>query len=201
MVFEGDLFGVKIYDNKKWLLVFYHNCTGKNYFENEEQALYSTDPNKYSILSRINSKHKIRNKYEFIIYWQQLDSFYHWRQSTNPIYDLEKEGVFQVEGLEMIHPTEIKEEQYEFGGLVKTTIPDVYNNSLLNGVPGNLGWYFAIGMYQKSKQHYYNRGIPTTYDITTQIVSLWLCVQQNSTCQSRIILFKPHLIYLFITIS
>ena len=184
MVFDGESVEVKIFDNSKWLKVFYHDCTGQNFFESEEQALYSTDPKKYSILANISSKHKINHKYEFIIFWPSLQQYHRWRQVKNPIYDIEQNiGLYQVEGFETIYPKEIPEADQRFGGLVKTAISDgEYNNSLLNGIPGTNWWYYSIGMYTKSKQYYKDNGIPAVIPNLTNIVSLWLLIQKQGTC-------------------
>ena len=42
--------------NCKWLLVFYHNVINGGYFSNKNEAKFSNNPNKFSILSQIQMK-------------------------------------------------------------------------------------------------------------------------------------------------
>ena len=58
---------IKEFNNERWLKVFYHNCTNKNYFENETESKYSIDSNKYSILGNITDSYKVGNKFDFIL--------------------------------------------------------------------------------------------------------------------------------------
>ena len=178
----------KFFNNSKWIKVFYHDCSNKNFFINEDEAKYSLDPKKYSILGKIDEFHKNGSKYEFIIYWPQLNQYFQWRQSINPVEDIEQSiNAYTVKGFEPIFPSTIPPEQYDyqFAGLVKTNIIDYTINSLLNGNPGIAAWHYSIGIYQNAKDYYIQNGMPAGAYVTTNIVSLWLLLQKNVTNEIR----------------
>ena len=194
MSFESVQWDVRVNGKEKWLKVFYHNSTGRNYFVNESEAKYSLDSNKYSILANITNAYKHRSKFEFIIYWPTLKTFYHWRQTINPLLDIEAEGVSQARGFELIHPNP-DPSRAKFGGLVKSTILEqsgstYYHSSLLDGRPGVYQWYYSIGMYTESVPTWYQNGIPAN-GASTDIVSLWLLLPGVPTCKSQNYLFTP----------
>ena len=168
------------YDGKTWLKVFYHNCTGKNYLDNQYSALNINEDNKYSILSYINDQHKINSKYEFILEWPEYKTFYHWRQTNNPVQELETSGVYMAKGFEPIHNG--SEDSHCWGGLVRTTLPNNGAiNSLLDGCPGINLWYFTIGMYKDSDTSWNDIGYPMVKDhIATSIVYLWMRTNTSS---------------------
>ena len=161
------------YQGFMWKKVFYHNFTGRVMFSSESEALHCETTQKFSILDTISPKYKYREKYEFIIWYPSLDYYFQWRQSMNPVLELEKSGKNESEGFELIHKG-YDDKDDPFGGLVKTNIK--FNNkinSLLNGVPGHSHWYFAIGMYSPSYSPYSTDGIPSAATPTDQVV-LWL---------------------------
>ena len=164
--------------NERWLKVFYHDISTNDFFLNESEALYSTNPIKYSILSTITNKYKIRDKYEFIIYWPLLGRYYRWRQSINPI-DEDEQNKNDAEGFHLIYPK--NNGGNKFGGLVKTTIKDIEINAFLNGMPGVSSWYYAIGMYNNALQSWKTSGYPTyAGNMETKIVSLYLLISNKA---------------------
>ena len=164
--------------HERWLKIFYHDCSSRNYFSGEEEAKYNLNSKKFSILSNITNKYRINNKFEFIIYWPTLNRFYRWRQDFNPLFDLENKENKEASGFELKYP----KNDLSFHGLVKTTLGDKF--SLINGTPGEDTWYFSIGMYSGSAWE----KIPVD-STETDRVSLWLLIDENlfhvSTCSSK----------------
>ena len=198
MEFESEFREVRSIGNENWLHVFYHNCTNYNYFENETEAEYLLNSNKYSILSKITNNLRMRGQFEFVIYWPSLNTYYRWRQKYNPIKELEKTNVLQAAGFELLYP-KVDNANHKFGGLVRTSIPmQNLNSSLLNGNPGLSVWFFAIGMYQKSQESWYNSGIPAING-SVSVVSLWLLLPHQITCMIQMPLIHPsHFLSLFL---
>ena len=166
-----------IYKHKVWLKIFYHNYTGKTFFDPlTNEAVHTGDLNskKYSILSEVNDTMKSYNdKYEFIIHWPDFDTYYQWRQSKNPLYELEREGIYAAEGFEPIYNGSNLANS-DWGGLVKSAyVEDTKEQCLLNGNPGVLKWFFSIGQYNNCSSHWGNLGIPAINNATSQ-VDLWL---------------------------
>lgn len=157
------------------MLIFFDNCSGKSYLENETAALSINQKNKYSILSQLNDALRVKGKYEFILEWPSLKMFYQWRQTNNPVYEYEKNGVYKAEGFEPLYNG--SKDSTCWGGLVRTTIKFSNNiNSLLDGCPGTSYWYYSIGMYKTVYSQFYNTGYPTTYGrgSGTDLVYLWV---------------------------
>ena len=203
MSFNGENRVIRVIDRERWLQVFYHDSTGQNYFANPEQAKYSLEDKKYSILANITNAYRVRGKFEFIIYWPSLQLYYRWRQTLNPLLDVETANVNEARGFELLHPIP-DPSQAKFGGLVKSTIAEEdtdtgkeYVSTLLDGCPGIYRWFYSIGMYVKSIPHWYNTGkIPSNYG-QTDIVSLWLLLPGSITCNMKKYFFTPNF---FITI-
>ena len=190
---------VLYFQNERWLKVFYYDCNDKNYFSGPDEAKYSLDHKKYSILQNITDDYKIKNSFEFLIYYPSLKTYYRWRQSKNPLNDIEEVGTTEAKGFTLIYP-KVDNNLYKFGGLVKSTIDDVTINSLLDGIPGDKGWYFAIGMFSYAKESWLKAGIPALTD-ATDIVSLYLLLKhiRIGTC-NRNFHFFLNPIFLFIII-
>ena len=169
---------IKKYDNSLWLQIFYHyNPEGKYGFLNEEEALNCTnDENKFSILYTIDSRYKIKGLYEFIIEYPELGTYNRWKQKNNPINETED---WQTPHSAGFQPIETKAQLDSWGGLVRTR-NDIkeYSSapSLLNGTPGSVTWYFAIGQYKDMRWNLDSQKISVipSNRIPVQIVSLWL---------------------------
>lgn len=161
------------YKSKYWLKVFYDNCTGKSYLDNEAAALFTNGKNKYSVLSQINDAFKVKGKFEFILEWPDLNRYYQWRQTLNPVNEYEKEGVYKAEGFEPIHNG--SSEAKCWGGLVRTTMTMANQvNSLLDGCPGVALWHFAVGMYKTVYDEWYKKGYPSDNSEASNLVILWI---------------------------
>ena len=171
-----------------WLKVFYHDFSSReNFFDpDKNEALHTGDiaSDKYSILSEIGNTMRYDEKYEFIIHWPNLQKYYWWRQTQNPLEENEEEGTMKANGFEPL--INGSENIPNWGGLVRTTIFDhVGPSSLLNGAPGIYEWFFAIGLYPNCSNQWKEDGIPADKDDkATDIVVLWLKVPNiyNSIC-------------------
>ena len=161
--FKGNLF----------LKVFHHSYANKENFTDRNEALYYNSNDKFSILANITEKMKTDDKYEFIIDYPNEKQYFRWKQNNNPLDEGEYNNKKEAEGFEMIYNTT---DAQSFGGLVNTTIPnDNKISCLLNGIPGDGYWYFAIGMYKERIDVWANREIPGYKGgVSVNYVSLWI---------------------------
>ena len=183
---------IRKYDSFQWLKIFYHfNPNGENGFVNASEAMYCVDnEHKYSILSTINRRYKINGLYEFIIEYPELGTYNRWQQTDNPLEITEDLITRNVSGF---NPIETKAVNDNWGGLSRTK--DGINGydlapSLLNGIPGNHEWYFAIGQYKNVNWTYVDSSgssleyrIPSN-SLPVSIVSLWLKLHNINLCTS-----------------
>ena len=162
------------FKNRMWLRVFFHNFTGKVMFNSEDEAIFTNSSQKFSILSLISDVYRINGKYEFILEYPDDKLWWWWSQKNNPIYEIEVEGVYRVDGFESYFSSV---ETELWGGLVKTSLKmNERINSLLDGNPGVENWNFGIGMYNWT---YYPRnelGFPPHEGSYSTILNLWLRV-------------------------
>ena len=170
----GD-FTFRYYKNATWLLIFYHNITGKVYFDNETEAVNCYKEQKYSILYIINDDMRYNNKYEFMLqYGSSKTKYNRWLQDKNPLNQTE-ENVSQADGFEAIH---LDYNSSNFAGLAKTSLNSdkCCINSLLNGVFNTGYWFYGIGQYAPCDT-YWAENIPGDTDkkIETEVY-LWIRV-------------------------
>ena len=125
---------IEVKSNDTWVLVFRHNSSNKDFFRNEKEALFSAKKNKYSLLGRIDDNFMIDGRYEFILEYPQINKFYHWTQTKNPI----KAGPYDDIGFE---PKSI--DYGDLTGLARCS----NSKAFLDGNVGHEYWYFAIGAY------------------------------------------------------
>ena len=157
------------------MLIFHHNITGRVYFANEQEALNCHEDQKYSILSAINESMKYQGKYEFLLqYGSSATKFNRWRQSLHPVEQEEGLSTGKVPGFE---DKGISFNQFNFGGLAKTSIKDTCINSFLNGVVDKTAdWYYAIGQYKPCNTNWLDY-IPGDYGSIQKletVVDLWI---------------------------
>ena len=166
------------FDGAEWLKVFSHKHVVNDCFANEEEALHCDKENKFSILDEINDKMRIKGKFEFIIEYPNISSYFRWRQRLNPVHEEEVAGVRTAKDFEPIYNGSSLP---KWGGLVKSTIPTGSTiSSLLVGYPGNEQWYFSIGMYNKIAGWDMAKGIPGP-EKGVSIVNLWLRLKFKCT--------------------
>ena len=137
----------KYFENVQWLKLFYHRPgSNKEVFTSEEEFLSVDTDQKYSILYILNSKFKIKGKYEFLLYYPDTDEYNWWRQTLIPYKDIEVEGVHEAKGYE---PVVIQLDDNGWNGLVNSTIKDYNRKVICSYVDGSVGyseWFYSIGM-------------------------------------------------------
>ena len=132
----------KTFLNKKWLKIFYHDVTGGVYFDNEEEALFSNTPQKFSILGLITSDFKINNYYEFVLEYPGIEGYNHWKQSIFPRdvqESLETSSGFTCDVSEGCSCSWTGK---SWRGLSRSATP---NYTFLDGSFHPQQWWFAIG--------------------------------------------------------
>ena len=96
-----------------------------------------------------------------------------WRQTNNPIYELEFSGIRQSKGFKSIYNSSTP--LISFGGLVRTSLNHTNRiNSFLDGNPGAANWYFAVGTYSWAYPPWDENVFPPHDTSYTKIVKLWL---------------------------
>ena len=124
-----------------WSLLFYHDLNKATYFSSKSEALECNEEGKFSVLSRLSSKYKINNKYEFIIEYPELNETNQWRQSLNPLHQPHNNGD-NATGYEEI---DVQMSINYFGGLFYFS----GNNVCLLKGSTNEWWHYAIGTISK----------------------------------------------------
>ena len=138
--FKLDSYDVMEAYDAKWLKIFYHNSTGKVFFDKSEVKYKTNDPKKYSLLKLIPFIRRYDETYEFIIEYPELNGFNRWYQTINPL-----EGKPLMTNSEIgFHPISLKWAGEIFSGL---SISDFTNYSYLDGSSNTSYWHYAIGAY------------------------------------------------------
>ena len=135
---------------------------------------------KFSMLSNISEIYHINHRFEFILDYPESGNWFWWRQTNNPIYELEVSGVNQAEGFESIYISSTPTRS--FGGLVRTTLRmdnEDKVNSFLDGNPGVANWHFAIGAYSWTPYPWRDNGFPPHDTSYAKIVKLWLRIHPH----------------------
>ena len=209
---------VKQLNDAKWLKIFYHNSTDKEFFQNNgNEALFINTTNKFSILKYLPFINKYESEwYEFLLeYPEHPNATYHWRQSSSPL------AVYQNPGSSSLpyeyKPIDIPLWDVIFQGLVRSD-PNGYQRSytFITGTPNKILWHYAIGAYNNWK---YNNAFPgpAIIDEKKDIMSkyiiheviLWVRIKQYyalfipfCTCHRNYISYKSlmPLIMIYITL-
>ena len=164
---------LKTFNNAIWLKIFYHDIIQGGNFTNEEEALHSLNPYKFSILKDIEnygSRAQYDGKFEFLLEYPNLSSGYNWwRQAKFPTLEYDNISRRYVEGYESVS---ISWASYSFGGLAKTTriLIAGHIQTLLDGSIGYNTWYYAIGKYG----YQYGNTMPAFDNTATEIAVLWM---------------------------
>ena len=174
---------LKIVDGIVWQKIFFHDLRCGLAISNEEQALSSSDPCRFSKLGALDNKTKLSDgKFEFLLEYPDRNPliYFHWKQLNNPVLE-EEHSSPTSEGFELIYPST---DSTKFAGLVKTTRRTLQNPlSYLNGVPSLVGsdnFNFAVAIFNGS--HYSMNHIDTLYNypvydqIGAEICVLWVRV-------------------------
>lgn len=146
MTLKLNGYKIKYSLNKTWLLIFRHNSVKGGFFIDSNEARFSMNPNKFSLLSRINSSFKVTNDnadffYEFILEYPELEGFNHWSQELFP--SDERTETDQVGYKEL---SQISWSNSYWGGLALNEHEK--ESSYIDGSPLTQTWHFAIGAYK-----------------------------------------------------
>ena len=169
-------FNYKVWEERKWLKLLYHNFEKGGGFQNQNEALYSSNANRYSVLKKLNNKMKYGKKYEFLLEYRKYRI--HWLQSDNPItLDENNVGTNNVRGFKLLNPP--NEKFPGFRGLALSTIKyEKVISTFLNGNVGSRGFYFAVGMYKCAEGGWGTLAIPGN-NSQEQELGLWVRVSFN----------------------
>ena len=181
----------------RWLRVFYHKTTDGSVIFTVDEAIHCNLPNKYSILDEISSKMRYSGKFEFLLEYptNHPNKYIRWKQSLNPLNDIEISGSNSATGFQLIHS-----DWSSFKGLVRTTINNEANcvATLLDGNPGTIQWYYSIGMTSYCDYIYNKKYPPGPTDGVEEII-LWIRIYsslKHFSCRS-----SSHFnMYLFVTL-
>ena len=202
MNFTNGIYKYVAINNSQWIIVFHHNIVKTSPFTSEEETLFSLTDQKYSILGHINDEHKYDGKFEFIVYYPEPKLYLWWRQSKNPVYDYEVQGIRSAEGFEPIYNSSYIE---KWGGLVRSTIKDSHLTSIgcfLDGNPGIYNWWFTIGANDKVGTYVSKNQFPGPDNVLVSEVILLMRVHivvLRGTCTKNSSKFS--LIYLVIFVN
>ena len=180
--FRGKKYYFKTWEGRRWLRLVYHNSTAAD-FSNENEALYSMNPNKYSILSELTDALKVNKSFEFHLEYSSYAV--HWKQNDNPLLIDENDlNSGEVDGLVVFQNNGMR-----FTGLARSTIK--YMNVICTLLDGNSNslWWYAVGMYSYSRSVWLSQYIPGA-GTTEEWMSLRVRVPNNfcmfnSRCQMR----------------
>jgi len=164
------LYEIKEAYGRKWLKIFYHDTMTGIYFDSFSHAMFSQDPNRYSIFSLITSSFKTEGYYEFLLEYPELSGFNQWRQNNLPWQ--EEKIPSQIAG--GYTPISISWNSSYWGGLVRSNDyhTTVYGSiTLLDGSPGTDLWYYAIGCINPSVHWHPNMPGPNS---AVKVARLWL---------------------------
>ena len=156
----------KNWNHRRWLKLFFHNFEASGGFLSEEEALSSSNPNKYSILAELSDALKFNETFEFLLEYETYKI--HWQQRDNPLKINDSINT-EVPGLNVFLN---KTNGVKFEGLMKqTSKPGGIQSSLLDGNKG-ADWFYAIGMYNYTHDSWYKNGPPGAGS-AEKTVSLW----------------------------
>ena len=161
---------IRMYD-KEFVRIFFHDTSHKQFFKNEEEALFSQEKYKQSVLKYVTPEFTVDdNKYEFILQYPELDVNIHWTQETSI---LEKTLDTKHELLDD------SDEASRFGGLA---VSYDSNYTLLDGIVSDYtpDWWYCIGAYLPELDA--NNQIPGPYigSVSTTVNKVALYIRINN---------------------
>jgi len=152
-----------------WMKVFYHDSTGGVFFISEIEVKRSDSTNKYSILEQIDSKYLDNGKYEFLLEYPELTGYNRWKQTNNPVDEIEQEG----KNASGYIPISISWSNIYWGGLVKSKVPETY---IEGSSQSQIHAWYSIGCFSKQ----YSPQFPGP-GIKVSRVILWVRIPDKST--------------------
>ena len=167
----------KVWKERKWQKLLYHNLKLGGGFKNEDEAQYSSDPYRYSVLKELTNRMKYHSKFEFLLEYPTYHI--HWVQSDNPVKLKESYvGTGNVRGFKLLNPPNEKFPGFK-GLAICTNEFDHVINTFLKGELGSAGFYFAVGVYEYAVWGWGTRAIPGN-GTEEQELSLWVKVPPSS---------------------
>ena len=164
--------GIKIYARKydaNWLLLNYINIAKSPLWESLQQANYSIEKYRYSILSLMDNSYKINNnEFEFLLEYPDLKGYNRWYQQSNPLEEYEGNSPGPKSARGYREHTITYNNGY-WGGLVRSSDP----GTLLDGSTYHHYTFYSIG-----STYFHNGGIPAYYDVAVLETSLWVRVSK-----------------------
>ena len=182
-----------------WYLVYWHDVRTGDYWKKEEVPHFY-NINRLSVLGNINPKFKIHNKYEFLLYYPELNGYNRWRQTRSPIDEpyktcegivdqIHSESICQVEGYENIDCMYTKS---LWGGLGLSY--EGNDLSFIDGCIGHEDRFFAIGTYTA----WAHGNIPVQEYTSASQVSLWVRIPVLQ--HTKTFCYKSHFFHLILII-
>ena len=193
---------IKYFKGVFWLKVFYHDMSESIGFYSEDEAIYTKQPNKYSILRDITSDYKQNNGlYEFLLIYPETPSYNRWLQGENPLDEVER----GQETVSQYKPINIGLRNSNWGGLAKSS-SNVSKYSLLNGTPHEpttQDWCYAIGMFNGVTWNGFTKLPGNTGSKEYNEVYLWIRIPIPYSFFHKENMFNSHLFstLIFILIS
>ena len=136
--------------NKEFVRIFLHDCSHNDFFKNKEEALFSQEKYKQSVLQYVTNDFIVDNdKYEFILQYPEYDINIHWTQETS-ITEKTLDTKSKILGDSDPAPS--------FGGIA---VSYDSKKTFLDGIvtSNTPDWWYSIGAYGP---HYQNQ-IPGPY--------------------------------------
>ena len=181
--------------NELFQLVFFHNISNRNFFDDLKQAESCDLPGRYSIIKQHGRKHRdSEGKFTFALVYEELNLYNIWQQNNNPLFEIEKPGGhYFVSGYNC---SDCQAKNSDWGGLVRSN----HSNVLLDGCPGSGSWFYALGQTKEME------GWTTIPAIRQGVnyVSLWVKLGKNyftdPSCPNNILYNSNSYIYSFISV-
>ena len=168
--FYSEKYYFKTWKGRRWLRLVYQNTPSEG-FLNEDEALFSMNPSKYSILSELNDALKYNGSFEFHLEYPAYKI--HWSQKDNPvlIYDSALNNG-EVDDLVVFQN---KTDGIRFTGLARSDVQ--LNNKISVFLDGthNSSWWYAVCMYNEVEPYWKETGIPGAKS-EEKWMSLWVRV-------------------------
>lgn len=161
-----------VFDNKLYMLLFYHDVAKGGFWPSLDDALHKVDnPYLYSIIDQLTPEFLNDEKYQFVLQYPSIDEYLIWRQTVNPLEATNDETNQSVDGYQGIHVIN----QTTFKGLAKSRGNSNQDCHLLDGNPDVGLWHYAIG----ANESQFNNQIPgPVFDDTGEVylshVALWV---------------------------
>ena len=138
MIIPKDSVCLKGKFGKTWLLLFHHNSSTGDYFENYEEIEYINTTTKFSIFGFITEDFKIDGQYEFLLEYPELSGYNKWKQTEFPTTVNES---YSSNGYDPL-TCDCTWSSYPFSGL---SLSNDTQYTFLDASNSATRWYFSIG--------------------------------------------------------